>query len=54
MSDLSDAMHEAVVAASAPFVGTLGAQVLGTALEFVGAVVSGNWDDSDTGSGSTG
>lgn len=47
MSDFTDVIHEALVGAVKPFVGSIGADLLGSALEVVGAVVSGSDSDSD-------
>lgn len=47
MSQLSDALHEAIVTAAKPFVGSVGADLIGTALDVLGSIVSGS-NDSPT------
>jgi hypothetical protein len=47
MSQLSDALHEAIVTAAKPFVGSIGADLIGTAMDIMGSIVSGS-NDSPT------
>ena len=44
MSQLSDALHEAIVTAARPLVGPIGADLIGTALETIGSIVSSSKD----------
>lgn len=47
MSEISDALHVAIVGAVTPFIGKIGAQLVGTALDSAGAV-AGNSGGSTT------
>ncbi len=47
MSQLSDVLHEAIVTAAKPFVGSIGADLIGTAMDIMGSIVSGS-NDSPT------
>ena len=42
MSQLLDALHEGIVTAVKPFVGSIGADLVGTAMETIRSIASGS------------